>query len=809
MKRRIVGLLLALNMVCLAGCTAANSGGQGSLAQGESTQQAALEASADSSANASDSSAAASTQSAGSTSIYEKEWYKEAIKSGLLSTGTNGRLENFVNKLRNGEKVTIAMIGGSITEGGGVKDTTKSYCDQFITMLGEQYPDAEIEYVNAGVGGTPSALGIMRYDKDVTSLCSETPDLVVVEFAVNDYEEPTEGRAYESLVRQILEEDDETAVMLMFAVFKSKWNLEDLYIPVGNLYGLPMVSVKDGTAAAFESGDLSDSLYFSDEYHPTALGHKIMADTMMNLINEIDSKIKTKTATDKIAPVPETYYYSPDFLNMKLVTSKDSNGAKVSTGSFTLTDTEVHQSVRSDEVTFPDNWSRDVSGNEPFVLEANCKNILLDYKAANNSEYGEAEVYVDGELMLTIDANRADGWNNNNVEIAFDDSKVSSHKLEIKMAEGSEDKKFTILAIAYSDEEMNLTQDRSAKAAASELAGTTMLDVYKDSFKLGVALPNNVFNSMTDFDTTVKDNFNSITCENEMKPESLLDKEASASGLPDSYYEPAVHFDNCQPSINYCEENGIQMRLHTLVWHNQTPRWFFTEDYTDDGDLVDRETMLRRMESYIKSVLTYFDKEHPGLIYAVDVVNEAFDVGDGDENGIRQKNNLWYEVVGPDYYVRAFEYASKYASDDYSLFYNDYSCMWKGDLILENLSEVKENGWIDGIGMQSHLSTSDDIDKFLETAKSFLDAGYEVQGTELDIGVKSSTNAEFQKQADLYKAYFEGMLELKNQGYNVTSITVWGIDDAHTWRSGEDPLLFDKDLKKKDAYYAIIEDYES
>jgi GH35 family endo-1,4-beta-xylanase len=135
--------------------------------------------------------------------------------------------------------------------------------------------------------------------------------------------------------------------------------------------------------------------------------------------------------------------------------------------------------------------------------------------------------------------------------------------------------------------------------------------------------------------------------------------------------------------------------------------------------------------------------------------------------------------------------------------------MWKGDLILENLSEVKENGWIDGIGMQSHLSTSDDIDKFLETAKSFLDAGYEVQGTELDIGVKSSTNAEFQKQADLYKAYFEGMLELKNQGYNVTSITVWGIDDAHTWRSGEDPLLFDKDLKKKDAYYAIIEDYES
>lgn len=797
MKKRIIGLLLAINMVCIAGCSAAENGGAGTATSGQSASTEALE-------DASTSDTASSQPD--NTIIYEREWYKEAVKTGLLSTGSNGRLENFIKKLQNGESVTVAMIGGSITEGGGVNDVSKSYGDQFIASLKEKYPDAEIEYVNAGVGGTPSALGIMRYDKDVTSVCTKTPDLVLIEFAVNDYQEPTEGRAYESLVRQVLEEDDETAVMLMFSVFKSKWNLEDLYIPVGELYGLPMVSVKDGTAAAFESGDLTDSLYFSDEYHPTALGHKIMADTLMNLIDEVDEAITNNTATSSIAKVPDTYYYSPDFLDMKLVTSKDANGAEIETGSFTLTDSEVHQTVRSDEVTFPDNWSHDVSANDPFVMEVNCKNILLDYKAANNSEYGEAEIYVDGELMATIDSNRSDGWNNNNVEIAFDSDEVASHKLEIKMAEGSEDKKFTILALAYSDEEMTLTQDESAKALSQEKeeTDTTMLDVYGDSFKLGVALPNGVFYDMSTYDATVKDNFNSITCENEMKPESLLDKDASAKGLPDSYYTPAVHFDNCQPSIEYCEENNISMRFHTLVWHSQTPRWFFTEDYTDGGDLVDRETMLKRMESYIETVLTYFEEEHPGLIYAVDVVNEAFDVGDGDENGIRQKNNLWYEVVGPDYYIRAFEYANKYASDDMTLFYNDYACMWKGDLILENLSEVKENGWIDGIGMQSHLSTSDDIDKFLETAKSFLEAGYEVQGTELDIGVKSKTETEYQKQADLYKAYFSGMLELKDQGYNVTSITVWGIDDAHTWRSGEDPLLFDKDLQKKDAYYEIV-----
>ena len=101
-------------------------------------------------------------------------------------------------------------------------------------------------------------------------------------------------------------------------------------------------------------------------------------------------------------------------------------------------------------------------------------------------------------------------------------------------------------------------------------------------------------------------------------------------------------------------KNNMKLRLHTLVWHSQTPRWFFTEDYTNEGELVDREVMLKRMDAYIRSVLEYFDTQYSGLIYAVDVVNEAFDVGNGDQNGVRQKDNLWYETVGDDYYYHAF-----------------------------------------------------------------------------------------------------------------------------------------------------------
>ena len=207
------------------------------------------------------------------------------------------------------------------------------------------------------------------------------------------------------------------------------------------------------------------------------------------------------------------------------------------------------------------------------------------------------------------------------------------------------------------------------------------------------------------------------------------------------------------------------IRFHTLVWHSQTPKWFFTEDYTDNGDFVSRDVMLQRMENYIADVLTYFIDYYPGLIYAVDVVNEAFDIGNGDENGVRMVDNNWYETVGPDFYYHAFVYARKYASDDMQLFYNDYSCADKVDLILNHLDQAKMEGLIDGIGMQSHLSTDDKIQyKFMLAVKNFCKAGYAVQSTELDIEIKEVSDAAFLTQARKYKSFFKNMMLLKEEG---------------------------------------------
>ena len=328
---------------------------------------------------------------------------------------------------------------------------------------------------------------------------------------------------------------------------------------------------------------------------------------------------------------------------------------------------------------------------------------------------------------------------------------------------------------------------------------------YENDFLVGVALPDSVFSSFNKYKDIILENFNSFTCENEMKPDYILDRAATVADVAGNYTSPKVKFDAPSKAVKKAVESGVKMRLHTLVWHSQTPAWFFTEDYTDNGALVSREVMLQRMESYIKSVLEYYTENYPGLIYAVDVVNEAFDVGDGDADGIRQKNNKWYDTIGPDYVYWAFYYARKYAPEGVSLFYNDYACMWKVDLMIKNLKKVNEEGLIDGIGMQSHLSVDDSVSMFADAIKRFSAEGYEIQLTELDVGVKEANDAAFTKQGRFYKNLMKNVTKLKEEGVNITSVTVWGLSDALTWRRGENPLLFTADLEPKPAYYGFMQ----
>ena len=303
------------------------------------------------------------------------------------------------------------------------------------------------------------------------------------------------------------------------------------------------------------------------------------------------------------------------------------------------------------------------------------------------------------------------------------------------------------------------------------------------------------------------DQFNSFTCENDMKPMFFLDAEENADH-PDKYdLEPKLRFDFAIPYLEFAKDNKISMRGHTLVWHSQTPKWFFCKDYDESKGFTDRETMLIRLENYIKGVLGFVQENYPGVIYAWDVVNEAIDEGDF-------RRSLWTRVAGTDFVEKAFEFARRYAAPEVKLFYNDYNSFepWKRDLIIDRiLKPLIEKGLIDGMGMQSHLTMDmPELDEY-ETALHMYGAlGLEVQLTELDIHNADASDGSMEALADRYKRLFEIIVNAKDQGKsNITSVTFWNLQDEHSWltnfrRETSHPLLFEGKSQAKNAYYSVL-----
>ncbi|MBO4483924.1 MAG: endo-1,4-beta-xylanase [Lachnospiraceae bacterium] len=344
----------------------------------------------------------------------------------------------------------------------------------------------------------------------------------------------------------------------------------------------------------------------------------------------------------------------------------------------------------------------------------------------------------------------------------------------------------------------------------SEVEHMTLKDRYKDVFKVGVALNNTTLKNK-DYMDIVKEQFNSFTFENEMKPDSLLNKSATQKGYPDTNTEPVLQFISIQNGLSIAQQNGFGVRGHTLCWYSQTPRWFFTVDYSDSGELCDRETMIARLESYIKQVMEFCQTEYPGVVYAWDVVNEAVDPGSGDANGIRREKNNWYATIGPDFIDYAFAFARKYSDGTAKLYYNDYNCYDKMSTIIKALKSVQEAGNIDGIGMQCHFGTMDSMrDRAYKAAKYFTSNGYCVQITELDIGSKTRAEGIEKLQAIRYKELFYYVEQgVKAGEINLDSITVWGLYDDASWRTGENPLLYKRavgKLEKKPAWYGAMQD---
>ena len=327
-------------------------------------------------------------------------------------------------------------------------------------------------------------------------------------------------------------------------------------------------------------------------------------------------------------------------------------------------------------------------------------------------------------------------------------------------------------------------------------------DTYKDYFPVGVAVAPR---SLKGADTgLIVEQFNSLTPENAMKMGPIHPE------------QNRFVWQGPDEIVDFALQHGMKVRGHTLCWHNQTPKWFFTDS---SGSQVNREVLLTRLKEHINAVVG----RYKGKIYAWDVVNEAVpDTG----NDIYRRSKF-YEIIGEDYIEKAFEYAHA-ADPSAKLFYNDYNTesSAKREKIFQLMKKLKsKNVPVHGVGLQGHWSiyepTAADLEKSIT---QFASLGLAVQITELDVSVypkeherrerkstdSSQLSAEMEsKQAAQYKMIFDVFRKYKGV---VTGVTFWNVSDKSSWLDNfpvpnrkDYPLLFDQNNRPKKAFQSVVD----
>lgn len=359
--------------------------------------------------------------------------YEKMVDRSLISVGDMTRMSDVFQKAQNGEDITVAYIGGSITEGYNA-GTTEFYAKTCTDLLQGYFPDITVTGVNAGISGTPSLLGNLRLERDVLSA---DPDIVFVEFAVNDGQEADYKNAYESLVRTLLTQEKDIAVVLLFTVLDSGYTCQEHMSKIGANYDLPMISVHDSVYEEIEAGRMTWQDYSNDQSHPNAYGHKCITDFVDNYYQKVLPVVAENVGeVSKELPDP---VFSAKYMNMHYMDSATMDGVELD--GFEQNDTHG---------SFHNGWMYRGTDGGSMKFTVDCSVLEMVFKANNSDKYGTADIYVDGEKVKSVVSNMSDGWNNPVTAYLIDNDSSAEHTVEIRM-EGGVTQAFFVMAFGYCD----------------------------------------------------------------------------------------------------------------------------------------------------------------------------------------------------------------------------------------------------------------------------------------------------------------------------------------------------------------------
>lgn len=350
-------------------------------------------------------------------------------------------LFNVMRKAENGQKVTIAFIGGSITKGTmskGTRDESMNkkltYVDYFTNWWYKTFPRADLRFVNAGISATDSYLGVHRVQKDVLD---KQPDLVLVEFAVNDQKTAYHKQAYENLIRKIMASSSRPAVMLLFMAKLNGWSCQLQQAQIGLHYRLPMISYGNVMKDMINQGIYTMEELSGDAIHPSALGYAVAGEILVRYLDRIQQMALGQAAYKK---EPESYVTSRKYTSARVLTCKDIKIQKM--GTF---------EASSKSSVFKNNLTS-ASGNGELTFTVTARNIGLVFAQQINGRGGQFDVYVDGKKTAIIDADNSGGRHNKPGSVpCYSSSTKKTHTVRIVRNKKSKGHALTIYAVLVSN----------------------------------------------------------------------------------------------------------------------------------------------------------------------------------------------------------------------------------------------------------------------------------------------------------------------------------------------------------------------
>lgn len=336
--------------------------------------------------------------------------------------GNQARLAKVFQKAKNGGEITVAYLGGSITQGSSAGDDL-CYARLTTNWLIEQFPDAKINYVRAGIGATGSYIGVHRAQRDVIS---KDPDLVFIDFSVNDTTEHTERNtdSYDSLIQLLWNSDSAPAVVTIAMTMEDGTSFQRYHSEICKKYQIPMISYREAILDVIKNGHIVWTDISDDNIHPNVTGHSVLTEIitayLQDVIDNLDT-IDTSVESDLSDPYTENRFMNAGLVSPENTTPIDAAGWQTQSTNFG--NFGDHWMARSTDGSF--------EGVNPLKFEVEAKNIGIFYgKLTKNG--GIFDIVVDGTVAKTINSDFPGGWGSY-VEaeevISFDET--GKHTVEI------------------------------------------------------------------------------------------------------------------------------------------------------------------------------------------------------------------------------------------------------------------------------------------------------------------------------------------------------------------------------------------